>query len=502
MNTPDRKLVLRQPWRVCAWIHSGWVLMSLGGTVAMATAIGLATGAPVAYLSGQSVLGLCVYLALYLLADRPLLNPVQFMVAYLYWLLGFGPAVVAAWSFLVGRPEAALHAEVSGMEALWIVAPGVLVYAAAARFTLHWFAKTGLCARFLLPAGDNYRPQVLLIYVSLTLLSTLTLKVLSGVGIQGEEQMSYLGGTKTNIWWVGVISAVALLSPFVTSALMTALATPWKTIPKLIRILIGVTVVQTVVSAAFGGWKAPLAVLGATYVFAYLSRRQRPPWVVLTVGTLVFLLVIAPFVGYGRNVAERAKAGDAAERTHIFSELLKNPEAFLPTGAEELEPALLFRGVSPIAGELTRRNGFLEGEWHGYTITWGFEVLVPRVFMPGKRDQNLGNFFSRTVGADLGITEREGTENAICVGVPFEFVGNYGLAAGILSFGLIGVFWALLCGWLLSPARLSNHSLTPFLVLTAMGVESCVGPFLAGFRNLSIPLLICFFVYIAVRRKL
>ena len=498
----NRKVVCGHHMRVCAWIGSGWFLLSLAGMVALATTTGVVTGAPAGYWSGQIVLGLCVYLALFLLANRPLFNPIQAVVALFYWWLGVGPAVIATWNVLMGLPEEALQAEVSGMEALWIVAPGLLVYAVAARLTLQWFAKTGVCARFLLPKGDNYRPRVLIIYFSLPLLSTLALQVLAQLGIRGQEEMNFLGGTKTTIWWVGVIAGVSALAPFATSALMTYVTTPWKTIPTSARVLIGLTVVQTVVFALFGGWKGPLAALGASYAIAYLCRQQRPPWLVLAVGVLVLLVFIAPFVSYARHAALMATAGDSGEREEVFSEVLKEPESFLPNTMEAIDPAVFFRGISPLAGELTRRNDFFHGEWHGDTIVWGLEILVPRVLMPDKRDTAIGNFFSQTVGVDIGVSNSEDTLTNIAVAIPFEFVGNYGWCAGILSFGLIGVFWALLCGWLLSPARLSSHPLTPFLVLSALGMEAPLGHFLVQLRGLCIPLLVCLFVYGLLRKKL
>jgi len=502
LGTFHREIHIRKSLRVYRWFCSRWFSLSLLGMVSLATFTGLSTGAPSTYVIGQLVLGLSVYISLLFLANRPLINPIQAVVAVFYWWFGVGPAVIATWNYLLGMPDVALNAQVSGMEALWIVAPGLLLYAIAARLTLQWFSRTGVYARFLLPTGGTYRPRVLIIYLSLMGLSMLALVVLQHLGIQGQEETSFFGGTKTTIWWVGVIAVVGSIAPFVSSALMTALATPWKTIPFVVKILIVVVVVQTIMAALYSGWKSPIAILVVYYVCAYVSRRQRPPWLLLAVGTLVFLVFITPFVTYARNVAFVFGATDSAMRKQIFSEVLKDPQAFLPTAMEAINPAIFFRGISPLAGELTRRNGFFDGEWHGYTIAWGFEILVPRVFNPDKRDSDIGNFFARTVGADIGVADRNDTLNNIAVSIPFEFVGNYGWCAGFLSFGLIGVFWALLCGWLLSPARLSNHPLTPFLVLSTMGMEGALGSYLAGLRGLIIPLVLCFFVYIMLRGKI
>jgi hypothetical protein len=470
--------------------------------VSLTILVGLVTDAPTTYMLGQITLLLSVYASLLFVANRPLINPIQAVVFMFYWWFGVGPPVIASWNYLMGIPYAALDAQVSGMEALWIVAPGLLVYAIAARLTLHWFSRTGVYARFLLPNGENYRPKVLIIYLSLMGLSMLALMILQRLGIQGQEETSFLGGTKTSIWWVGVIAAVGLIAPFVTSSLMTALATPWRTIPLAVGILIMVTVLQTFVSAIFGGWKSPLAILAVYYTCAYVSRWQRPPWLLLGLGILVFVFFITPFVMYGRNAARISGVDDSAMRKQIYYEMLQDPQTFLPTAVDLIDPSVFFRGISPLAGELTRRNGFFDGEWHGYTIAWGFEVLVPRVFNPNKRDTNIGNFFAQTVGADIGVSGRDDTLNNVAISIPFEFVGNYGWCAGIVSFALIGVFWAMLCGWLLSPARLSNHPLTPFLALSTMAMEGAFGHFLAGLRQLIIPLILCFFFYRMLRGKI
>ena len=135
----EGEMRFRKPLRYCAWFRSRWFLLSLAGMVSLATFTGLATGAPVTYVFGQIVLGLSVYLSLSFLADRPLVNPIQAFVFFFYWWFGVGPAVVAAWNYLLGVPDAALEAQVSSMEALWIVAPGLLLYAITARWTLDFF---------------------------------------------------------------------------------------------------------------------------------------------------------------------------------------------------------------------------------------------------------------------------------------------------------------------------------------------------------------------------
>jgi hypothetical protein len=167
-----------------------------------------------------------------------------------------------------------------------------------------------------------------------------------------------------------------------------------------------------------------------------------------------------------------------------------------------MDPAIFFRGISPLAGEVTRRNGPFNGEWQGTTILWGFESLVPRVIWPDKPDNNIGAFYTMDLGDDPAVSENSVYISNSAISIPFEFVGNYGWCAGILAFGLLGVTWSLWCGWLLSPARLSNHPLAPWLMLSALGMEQSFGGYLGMFRMLIIPLLLCFVIYRILNGKI
>ncbi len=261
------------------------------------------------------------------------------------------------------------------------------------------------------------------------------------------------------------------------------------------KILIVATIGYTVLQALYSGWKGPLALLVTYYVFAYTRRMQRPPWMLMLIGGLFFVLVITPYVVYGRWMAATTSASSSYDTSKVFSSVLKgDPWDFLPTSTRDVDVSVFFRGIFPLAGELTRRNSFFEGQWDGKTITWGFEILVPRAFMPEKRDMNIGNFFARTVGADIGVSLRFDTLNSIAVSIPFECVGNYGWFGGILSFGIIGFFWVLLNCWLLTPEHLSDHPLMPFMAAFTLSMESPMGHFLAQVRGLIIPLLILFFI--------
>ena len=484
------------------WFKSFWFRVAMGGSIFLSVAMGLYTGAPAGFVAGELTLGLSVVLSLWLLAGRRLFNPVQAVVVVFYWWFGIGPTVIALWDVLVDKPEAALATQILGLESLWVVAPGVLLYGCVAKITLGWFSSTERFAKFLLPQTYNYRPKVILIYVVAMSFAGVVLLALDRVGIHGEEETSFFGGTRTTIWWVGVIAAFGSISPFVSSALMKFCVQPWKTIPGKVKILLGVVIAQTVFGALFSGWKSPIVFLGAYFACAYLSRHQKLPWLLLTIGATVFLFVITPFVMTGRSSAIVAGADSSDLRKQIYSEVMKDPKGFLPIGLKAIDVSIFFRGIYPVAGGITRGTGLTHGQWPDDTILWGFETLVPRAINPKKRDQNIGNFFSRTIGAQIGLSNEGDTLNSLATSIPFEFVGNYGIIMGILSFGLIGIFWTILCVWVLSPGRLSSHPLAPFFVLLVTGMESPLGAFLATVRGLIIPMLFCYVVYRWLHRKI
>ena len=477
------------------WFMSLWFRMAMGGVISLSVAMGLYTGAPTGFVVGELVLGLSVLVSLWLLAGRRLFNPIQAVVVVFYWWFGIGPTVIALWDVLVGKPEAALAAQTLGLESLWVVAPGLIIYACVAKITLVSFSSTGRFAKFLLPRASNYRPKVILVYVLAMSFASVVLLALDRAGIHGEEETSFFGGTRTTIWWVGVIAAIGSISPFVSSALMKFCVQPWKTIPGKVKVLLGVVIAQTVFGALFSGWKSPIVFLGAYFACSYLSRHQKLPWLLLTIGATVFLFIITPFVMTGRSSAIDSGANSSELRKQVYSEVMKDPKGFLPIGLKAIDVSIFFRGIYPVAGEITRGTRLTRGQWSDDTILWGFETLVPRAINPNKRDQNIGNFFSRTVGAKIGMSNEGDTLNSLATSIPFEFVGNYGVFAGILSFGLIGFFWTILCVWVLSPMRLSSHPLAPFFVLLVTGMESPVGAFLATIRGLIIPMLFCYLVY-------
>ena len=484
------------------WFYSAWLRVCLGLTVAGTTFIAALTGAPPSYVCGEIALALSVFLSLRCLADWPLVNPVQAVIALFYWWFGIGPPVEALFKDLVGLPEEALHAQTSGMEALWIVALGLPIYAVAGRLVLRWAGKRRFGLQFLLPRGRNYQLGTLIILLACGVLSDVSVKGLEFLGISGQEELTYLGGTVTNIWWVGVIAGIGTVALLARSAILSELVYSGKGASRVTVLLALVVLLQSITSALTGGWKGAFVFVGLYILVAYVSRTQRIPWARMGLGLILFLFVVEPFVATGRHLAETLGIQTTEEKEGVFRELIEEKSLLQIGSWKEINIGSPFRGIYQLAGEVTRRNALFQGEWEGLTIGWGLLTLVPREFYPDKPPLNIGNFFARTVGVDLGMVDPEDFDTNFGLTIPFEVIGNYGWLAGILSFGLIGAAWSLLSALLLTSDRLSNHPLTPWMVGLSVAFESGVGHFLASVRALAIPIMVAFILSKLLRGKL
>jgi len=484
------------------WFRSLWLRGGLFGFVLFSIIVGGITGAPIEYEIAQILLGFSVFISLFLLADRPLLNPIQAVLAIFYWWFGVGPTIIAAYKAILGLKEDALWAQVSGLEALWIVIFGLPFYALISRFILKLITKFNFGFKFLVPSGINYRMRTLVIFLSVGVLSKFIIFTLHQYGISGKEMVHYLGGTITHIWWVGIIDLVGETFVFAKSAIFSALVYSGKHVTKEMRILGLILLFVIIWDAITSGWKGALIAPVIYLIVAYISQRQRIPWMWMGIVVLIYLFVIEPFVSTGRHLAEKMNIQTTEERNEIFRELSSDLSWFEDFSWQDIKIESPFRGIYMLAGEVTRRNSLLYGEWQGYTIGWGLSALIPRAIYPDKPLMNVGNFFALTVGVDLGIISPRDFITNIGVSLPFEIVGNFGWLAGIISFGIFGAFWALFCSLILSSSRLSTHPLTPMMVVLAVGWEQAIGHFLANLRDLIIPIIITFFIWCGLNRRL
>lgn len=454
------------------------------------------------YLAGQLVLILSVYLSLFILSDKPLINPIQTVVGLFYLWFGIGPVVTSAFYLLIGDPDKASLVQEAGRESLWIVSLGLPLYAIAARKTLHLLNAKKVFARFLMPRGYLFRPSTLLIYGMVGLSAKMAILGLTALGIHGITAVNFLGGTRTDIWWIGVLNSIGDVFSFATVGIMFSVAAPRRMSPWWLKGIAILIILQALAGALTSGWKSAFIIIFFYIICARVSITQRVPWHLVLASLLAILFVIEPFVSSTRIQAQIAGAESPADRKEIFRQALAEGTLTEKRDWKEIQVALLFRGIYPLAGELVRSNSFLNGYWGGKTIAWGLQILVPRALMPDKPPSDIGNFFARTVGVDTGISTPENYDLSIALSIPFEFVGNFGFLPGVLTFPLIGLFWALICGWLLSSSRISNHPFSPLLCSVAFTMESAFGTFLAGLRGYAIPLVVMAFIWILRKRQL
>ena len=485
-----------------AWFQSPWLRVGFGTVGAFQITVGIIADGSLMYLGGQILLLFSVFVSLSLLSDRPLINPIQAVVVLFYWWFGMGPGVMSCYYLLIGASEEASLTQTLGQESLWIVAVGLPLYAIAAKRTLQYLAGKKIYARFIMPEEFLFRPATLLVYWLIGLLAELTIIGLGALGIHGISTINYLGGVRTDIWWIGLISAVGDVSIFATVGIMFALALPGRLTPWWIKVIGIIIILETLTGAVTSGWKSALVILFFYIICARISVTQRLPWRLGLAVLLSYLFIIEPFVSFARNQAQIAGAESAADRKEIFRKSIAEGALFSQRDWREIQISSLFRGIYPLAGELVRSNSFFSGYWHGESIKTGLQVLVPRALMPNKPDSDVGNFFARTVGSDVGITSSGDYFNSIAISLPFEVVGNYGWLGGILSFPIIGLLWALLCGYLLSVPRISNHPFTPYMIFVAVTMELPIGSFLVSLRNLVVPLFVMSIVWVAFKKKL
>ena len=303
------------------WFDSAWLRACLGLAVAGTTSTAALTGAPPSYVCGEIALALSVYLSLWCLAAWPLLNPVQAVIPLFYWWFGIGPPVEALFKDLVGLPEEAVYAQTSGIEALWIVSLGLPIYALAGRVVLRWAGTRRIGLQFLLPVGRNYQLGTLIILIACGVLSELSLRGLEYFGISGQEELTFLGGTQTNIWWIGVIAGVGTVSVLARSAIFSELVYSGKGSNRVTVLLALVVLFQSIASALTSGWKGTFVFIGLYILVAHVSRTQRIPWVGMVIGLVLYLFVVEPFVATGRHLAQTLAIQTTEEKEGVFRDL-------------------------------------------------------------------------------------------------------------------------------------------------------------------------------------
>lgn len=446
------------------------------------------------YYTSQTTLCISFLISLMFLADKPLITPIQAVVFLFFFWFGFGPNSIILFQTIISKDlNAAVHFSKLGEDSLWIVSLGLPLYSISARVATSFFSKNGLKANFLTPKGFYYKTQTLVLFFALGLLGPLTTILFSFLGFEAVSYTSYLGGTKTNYSFIGVLNSFNRLIPFGLSAL--ALSFLHKDASKKRKTLTIVVIAIYLSYAIFSGWKSAFIMPFAYIIVGYISNKQKMPILYVVLFISLFLFFVEPFVSSMRILSETQRLENPADRFAFFKDTIGHGAInFSETGFEQVVWGAFFRGIYPLAGNISNHSSWFKGEWGGETIKTGVLATIPRSFHPSKPDMNIGNFFYKTIySRTYNINVTSDIMN-VAISAPFEFVGNFGFLAGIFSFCLIGFLWASMCCFILTPERLWNHPLTPYFVFYSMVFEKPFGHILAQFRTLAIMLIILWLV--------
>ncbi len=476
------------------WSQYLWFTNLFGLSIILNLLVSICSEAPLTYMLGQAFLCFTAYISFYILANKPLFNPIQAFLVLFYWWFNIAPTVCGGFYLLINQPVKALNAQVIGMESLWIVAIGLPLYSIVARCTLEWMEKYHINANFLIPTGRQYTTKTILYILFVGYVAQILLIVLNTIGIQGQESIDILGGKTTSIWWVGVIDSIGMLTKIATAILVVELIRPWKKISPTIKYLSLSLIILTINGALFSGWKGQFVFIFFFIMCSYISKYQSLPWRGLIVFFMIYIFFIEPFVAMGRSLAENNDVTSTKDKENIYMDMLSSGEISNSSNFEDIQIESSFRGIYQMAGDITRNNNILNGEWNGSTIDWGLSILLPRVINPNKLDMNIGNFFYKTTYARLTGENVTSDLCNISISLPFEFVGNFGWFFGVFSFGIIGAFWAFFCGWFLSPSRLSTHPLSAYFISMTLSMEAPLGHYLVGLKSLFIPFLTIYLI--------
>jgi hypothetical protein len=445
----------------------------------------------------QMALGFSCFAALLMLGDRPLLNPLQALVLVFVWWFAWGPAICSTFFYAIGEQGDARKYLEHDSGALWVVVLGLPLYALCAQITVRFARDTRFGLQFLVPTGLLYGSRILVGFASTAGIIYAVLFVLGLFGLRAYETINYLGGQLTQSPVLAAVDSITGLGKFATVGLLAYLAAPGRTNWGPLRLAVGLMMLANIGLALQSGSKGmivtPLFFLGL-FVFTY---RQRVPWVLLLSLTAFYALVVEPFVGSSRIAAQRQGLTGTDERVELFREQLSSLEPTAPD-LREINVESPFRGIYVQAQRVSAESSMFDGPWKGQSLRDGYSAVVPRFLDPNKAESNMGNFFARELGE---IGSDNGSNTNIAITIPFEFVGNYGYLAGVLSFGLIGLFWSAFVCFLLTEARLATHPLAPLCVAMMLPIESSAGQFINSLKPMPIVLLAAWAVYGLLQRS-
>ena len=480
-----------------SWVHRWYIVVFCFAPALLIMLISnIADDPRLLVVTGQVALATGTYLALFQLRNKPLFNPIQAVVFLFHWWFAIGPGIAALFATFRNNAELLSTYVSSGGAALWIVALGLPLYAFCANSTMRYCRGKVRHISFLMPEGPLYRPKTIFAYWLLGGLLALIVLILGRFGIVGNQAITYLGGTVSENWFVSSLEAISAIAFFATVGVMGYLVGPVQNHALKFKLIAVGLIVFNMVNAFTSGWKGAIVMSFAILFMIMFTWRQKLPTVLVLVLASFYLLVVEPVVSQMRFAAEVAQITTPEERTELFNQFLKSEISLADMQAIEINIESPFRYIYDYASRLSAECSLFAGPWDS-TLSDGLLALVPRVIYPDKPDLNMGNFFARELGPDP-----DNYEYNIGVSIPFEFTGNYGYLAGILSFGLIGVLWTLFCVWLLSENRLATHPLAPLCIIFSLGMEASIGQFLARFRDLPLVFGAAYLLWVILRKRL
>jgi len=480
------------------WIHRWYILAyCFAPALLVLLTSRYADDASALVLTGQFALAAGTYAALHALKHRPLLNPVQAIVLLFHWWFAIGPGIAVIFAVHRGDHDLLSQYVASGGEALWTVAFGLPWYAFCANQTILLSRGVIRPAAFLQPEGILYRPRTILAYWMFGGLMSLAVAGFSRMGFAGNQAVNYLGGTVSENWFVSLLQALSAVALFATIGVMGYLAGPVKERSRPFALIAIGAILLNAITAFVSGWKGAVVISFVLLFILMLVWRQKAPIAAFLVLAVFYLALLEPVVTQMRFAAEAARITTPEERTELFKLAISNGIAMEDLQEKEINIESPFRYIYGYAGRIAAESSLFDGPWSG-TLSNGLAVLVPRALYPDKPDSNMGNYIAQQIEA-VGLDDY--TTN-IGVSIPFEFTGNYGHLAGILSFGLIGVLWTMLCVWLLSEDRLATHPLSPLLIVYSLGMEASAGQFLAKLRDLPIVLGAAYLLWVLLKKRL
>jgi hypothetical protein len=441
-------------------------------------------------------LGLSAFLSLWLLSDRPLLNPIQAFILLFQWWFGVGPAVCGLFYWLAGNNytmESYLPDDPSG---IWIVAAGLLIYAVLARFVTRLMSRSDWRADFLRPSGTFYRFRTIAAFATIAVVVQIVLSIFGHYDIYPFEMTHYLGRQVTTSIWLAMVACIAPVGNFALLALLPHLVVPRSAGPWQLKVLAAIGFAVSTWYGLSSGSKGLIVQPAMWAVAIYVSWRQRLPGLVLIGASLAFLLFVEPFVAVTRIAAQKASLTSDDQR-EFFKDSLES-FSLGDISWREWNMESPFRGIYTHAVRVASRSDLFRGPWGGESLRQDLSTIIPRVLSPNKPDNNLGHYFAQQLGDPGAIYVNQN----IAISVPFEFVGDYGCLAGIASFALIGLTWPAFICLVLTPTRLSTHPLMPYLLSVLLIFEQGAGQFINSAKLLIFPFAAVAAVWFVFDRKL